>query len=91
MFTPREPLYKFSPYQNPYLPNNSVSRLEDKVTNSVSSTESLSETHRLTQLNGSRGAKEKNKENLNKECALPYCLMAKRKKGNTPTLLIKEK
>ena len=51
-------------------PINSVKGLPEKVINSVNDTHSVSEPHPLTQLNGSRGAKENLNKYINKEKAI---------------------
>ena len=53
-------------------PVKSVNRFPKKVINSVNHTHSVSESHPLTHLNGSRGDKEKIKENLKKELFIEF-------------------
>ena len=53
-------------------PIKSVNRLPKKAVNSPNDTHSVSESHPLTHLNGSRGAKENYKENLKKDLFLEF-------------------
>ena len=53
-------------------PIKSVNRLPKKAINSPNDTHSVSESHPLTHLNGSRGGKEKIKENLKKDLFLEF-------------------